>query len=77
MYGHASFSDGEYLPVLHHMTAEATAVDPINTQAIETAAESLPKQETGLFFSLSRIIYFCCFLFKTLIHGSFAQCDLC
>ena len=56
MYGHASFSDGEYLLVLHHMTAEATAVDPIDTQAIETAAESLPKQETGLFFYLSRII---------------------
>lgn len=28
-------------------TAEATAVKPIDTQATETAAESLPKQEAG------------------------------
>ena len=28
-------------------TAETTAVEPINTQASEATAESLPKQETG------------------------------
>ena len=28
-------------------TYEATAVEPVDTQASETTAESLPKQETG------------------------------